>query len=366
MSERRIPDLNDDTSLRDNPGQLFEAPLMDAPKMMRDYLPAAFALFERRSRPGAAVGFPSGWDKLRDKFNGGLFPGLHILVGATGSGKTQLALQLALAAALDEIPVPVLFLALEADDGFADLVARLADMSGHKEAVGGWSGIYKGKADPDRLARVRQAAVAKLAEAPIYPQKLPPLLATPDAIRSAIKAWREAMDPDRPALVVLDYIQRVRGKAGDPRNVVGELSSVLRSVATTENAAILALSSTARANYSQLLVDTGGKKQRPRDGKPAPRVWAPGKYHPSELVGLGKEAGEIEYDADSVLTIVKSYRSTDEGEEENVKHWLAVAKQRAGKTGWVEMHFNGHKWQEMKASTQAAAKSGGSDASASY
>jgi hypothetical protein len=55
-----------------------------------------------------------------------------------------------------------------------------------------------------------------------------------------------------------------------------------------------------------------------------------------QLVGLGKESGEIEYAADSVTVALSLPR---EGNERKVI--FATAKQRAGQSGWCSLVFDG-------------------------
>ena len=77
---------------------------------------------------------------------------------------------------------------------------------------------------------------------------------------------------------------------------------------------MLVLSSTARANYADLVNDPD------RD--------------PADLVGLGKESGEIEYAADGVLVLAKD-------KTEPKKRTLVIAKHRHGPTGRVDLHWSG-------------------------
>jgi hypothetical protein len=78
---------------------------------------------------------------------------------------------------------------------------------------------------------------------------------------------------------------------------------------------VLVLSSTARANYADLVNDPA------RD--------------PVDLVGLGKESGEIEYAADGVMVLS---RGADGGRS----RVLVLAKNRHGPVGRAELQWNGH------------------------
>jgi replicative DNA helicase len=309
---------------------------------VEDYIESAFALFAARCQEGQRIPFPGDWTDLANAYRGGFLPGLHVLVGSTGTGKTQFALQLALAAA--KAGHPVGFLALEADYGYADLVARLADLCAHGQRVGGWSGLYHGRAPvtapartggnvsltPDQVETVKAAAIRELANLPIYPLRLAPDEVQTRTIENLVRTFRAELagDKDRPAFLVLDYLQRVKGPGGeDLRATIGNLSGTLRQLATEENLAILALSSTARDKYAGLFWKVESNGARPRA---------------ESLVGSGKESGEIEYDADSVLILAREVA----GEE--VRHLVGVAKQRAGESLWVaDLTFTGHKWEAV-------------------
>lgn len=57
---------------------------------------------------------------------------------------------------------------------------------------------------------------------------------------------------------------------------------------------------------------------------------------------MGKESGEIEFAADSVLVLVREPWRDGRPPKEGTHVWLAVAKQRVGPPTWVELRFNGH------------------------
>jgi len=348
----KVDDNDIAKAIQEQPGILLQGEPMDPPAEgaavdrellpLSHWVPEAFDLFAERSKPEAFVPWPADWSNLERLVPHGLLPGLHILVGATGSGKTQWALQLAVTAARGEPgrePVPVLFVALEADAGYADLVARVSDMTGHGQAVGGWSGIYRGEAARSgALPEVRAKAAPFIQSLSLVAARGP---LTVDALCLLCRRFADGhkRTNGQPALVVVDYLQRVDVGAEDRRAAMGRLSATLRKVSTEEGLAILALSSTARDNYGTLLVELERKAGALELGKlDGLRQWMPGTYSPERLVGLGKEAGELEYDADTVLTIVKGKVSGKVSGKADV-HWVAVSKQRAGRADWATMRF---------------------------
>ena len=227
-----------------------------------------------------------------------------VLVGGTGAGKTQWAVQLAVEAALTG--ARVLYLALELSR--QDLAARVLG------ALGGvpWSGILRGRLDESAAQRVSDA-VRRARTLPLHTECGVPFGYGADTL--AARAWSL-----RPALVVLDYLQLCSGRAGeDPRTTVGRVSYVARTIARDLGAAVLVLSSTARTNYAELVND-------------------PTK-DPSALVGLGKESGEIEYAADGVLVLA---RHADQPKA----RVFVVAKNRHGPLGRVELEWSGTAFRE--------------------
>lgn len=268
------------------------------------------AFWARREGRESALATP--WGGVDGLLGGGLWPGMYVLVGGTGAGKTQWAVQVAVEAA--RTGRRVLYLALELSR--QDLAARvLGALSGEP-----WSGILRGTLGDAGAQRVVDAA--RLARAlPFHTECGVPFGYGADTLAS--RAWSL-----RPSLVVLDYLQLCGGRAGeDPRTTVGRVSYVARTLARDLHAAVLVLSSTARANYADLVNDPL------RD--------------PSDLVGLGKESGEIEYAADGVLVLA---RHADQPRT----RVLVASKNRHGPLGRVELEWTGTAFRETDAPRAAA------------
>lgn len=288
-------------------------------------LPAALGELERRGRGESMPIELRDWPRMATALGGGLWPGCHVLTGGTGSGKSQLALQLALQAAQDGIPTRYVALELDA----LGLVARLLCMMAGDGAGVWWSSLYTGRNDRGdllkghKLGELHRAYGAELAALPLY-------LSTDqgahgwsyDAIGPTVEQLRAA-HPEaaaRPVLLVVDFLQLLASPDGAPgedvRERIGKAAYQARNAAREQNAAILLLSSTARNNYEATAPDLTP------DGVPG--VSAAG------LVGMGKESGEIEYAADSALVLCRA-----PGDPDAV--WLAVAKLRAGRAKWLRL-----------------------------
>lgn len=273
-----------------------------------------FARFKARAS-GEEKPVPVPWPDLAALWGGGLWPGAHVLVGSTGTGKTALQLQLALHAASEG--VPVLYIGLEL--GELDLVARLVALLDEARPLksAGIEGVHaseilQGKVPAARLEALETAAFSRLSELPFelemgdahgwdYMQLTPRVQALRERYKLAAGA---------PVLVVLDYLQLVsspEGKREDIRERIGKAAYQARQVARNCSAAVLVTSSTARSNDT--LLKTWGK------------AWpnATGEVRKGEdvglwdLVGLGKEAGEVEYSADSLTVMANAHRCDGTG-----------------------------------------------------
>ena len=264
------------------------------------------------------VPVPDEWGAdFRDALGDGFWPGLHMLVAGTGFGKTQWALQLALHAA--NAGHPALYVALEADD--VQLTARLLGFLNDLY----WSNIIRGKVnkvegEPDRIGALATAHPKRgdLNTIPLYIRTGASRGWTDEDLREDVAELVEA-HPDQTPLVVIDYLQLLRDdgrQGGESRDIIGRTVYACKDMATEHDAAVLAISSAARTHYKTLLsIDDTGV--------------------PAGLVGLGKESGEIEFSADTVMVMV---REKDDAWEpvNHRKIRLALAKNRMGFEKWID------------------------------
>lgn len=317
---------------------------LDALKATRvgAFLDAAFDRMEARAA-GRERPIPTPWPSVNTALGGGLWPGLFILVGNTGSGKSQWALQVAVDAA--RRGTPVLYIGLEL--GKVDLVARLAGLVTGRR----WSRLFLGNGEdaPAELSKVRKMdAVRELAAMPFHLEVGPPMGWSYDGLAASMATMRELYPEldgpgSRPILVVLDFLQIVSSPDGareDLRERIGRAAYAGRAVAREYDAAVLLVSSTSREHYATL----EGREVKGKDGKVAkgPKL---GDGNAGRLVGLGKESGEVEYAADAVMVLAREEYAPTAGS----LCWLAVAKGRAVTPGWTPMAFDGGRWTERDA-----------------
>jgi replicative DNA helicase len=276
------------------------------------------------------------WPALNDALRGGLWPGLVVLTGKSGDGKTQMALQLTLHAAKQGIPG--LYIGLELDRlGFASRLMAMEYREEHNYPVQ-WSDLYVGR-DPEgndpatpTLIDVMKYGRNAVKNLPIHFEEGPPQGWPVSWLNERARQVREGIPEEKPILIVLDFLQivgRDDGDKSDLRELIRKAAYTGRAVAREYNAVVVLVSSTARENYGRL----SGKD---RSGK-AIDGW-PQSVPPGELLGTGKESGEIEYAADVGLVLCrKTYKA---GEGSPPVH-LAVAKVRAGITSWLTLDFDG-------------------------
>ena len=310
-----------------------------APKLrqLSELADEALAAMLRRHR-GEERPVATPWPSVNEVLRGGLWPGFYTLTSASGVGKTQWALQIALAAAAGELeiaeaiekvtgkpqkPRPVAYVALEL--GPVDMVARtLGLLEARANVRTMWSDLAFGR-NPEISAVFERNRVA-LRTLPLFFEVAPPR--GWDAVRL------ETIAREHPRLVVIDYLQLVgRERHEDAREAMGRVAYQARAMARDHDCVVLALCSTARMNYGA----TGGagpdSGRRREDSDPGP-----GKGDPSRFIGLGKESGDIEFAADGVFALINEPRV--DGERSRTTH-LAIAKQRGASPGWAELRFDG-------------------------
>lgn len=318
------------------------APKPPEARLLRNVVPKAMQTLRDRAtgklKPAPLRLVHEPWTEAEDALGGGLWPGLYVIVGATGTGKTQLCLSLALGAALEGCPVA--YVGLELDD--EGIVARLVGLLASRP----WSGLYTGqqKANREGLSMVDDPAVMRaekeLGTLPFLMVDGEALKWSPlwlaDVARSLVKEAQERnIDVGlHPPVIVLDFLQLVGtpmpGDRLDLRQRIQEAAVKARQIARDNKVVMIAVSSTARGNVEAL-----------RIGQDAPLP------HPATLVGTGKESGEIEYSCDGVLVLAEH---PDAKETEATPKGLVsvtLAKFRAGKTTRLWLTFDGSKHEAL-------------------
>jgi len=260
----------------------------------------------RGEKPLRGVG--TGFKKLDNMLSGMQNSDLIILAARPSLGKTSLALNIALHAAMKEsVPVGIFSLEMSREQ----LVDRL---------ISAESGIDLWKIRTGRLKEEEQdfeylhQALDRLSRAPIY---------IDDSAASNIMRLRtmaRRLQADRGlGLIIIDYLQLIAPRDSKINNMVQQVTEIsrgLKALARELNVPILAVSQLSRAVEQ-------------RDHK-RPRL--------SDL----RESGSIEQDADVVMFIYRKDRdkiNEDLTEEEKNTAKIIIAKHRNGPIGEVDLKF---------------------------
>ena len=294
-------------------------------------------------RSGRTTGVATGFTDL-DKLLGGLHPSdLVVLAGRPSMGKTALATNIGFHAARHYRPVRTADGRTVAEDGavvgFFSLemsAEQLATRILAEESGVPSNNIRKGEVGSEDFQRFVEAS-QRLAEVPFFVDDTPAL-----TIAGLRTRARRLLRQQGLGLVIVDYLQLIRGEENGAENRVQEISEItrgLKALAKELNVPVLALSQLSRA-----------VEQR-EDKRP--------------MLSDLRESGSIEQDADVVMFVFREeyylsrgepMRRPEESDERfNMRYddWkqrleqvhataeVLVSKQRHGPIGKVTLRFDG-------------------------
>lgn len=250
---------------------------------------------------GSAVfGLPSGIHAL-DRLLGGLQPGIHLLAGEPGTGKTTFALQLA--GEISRAGHPVLFVSFE------EPIKKLAFKAMCQVAGLKMKRYFEGQGSPLEMAQLGSTAHTLLpALGKLHFVEGNSRLAVPHIKAKALQVMTRTRSER--CLIVIDYIQRwasTQQSFSDFRHVVTSLVSELRELSLRLESPILAISSQNRTGQGKAL-----------------------------LTSL-KESGDLEYSADSAMFLVNDSRDVVEPLRAVS---LCLEKNRYGDRGRISLDFD--------------------------
>ena len=270
------------------------------------------------------VGVPTGLTDLDDRLGGLHKSDLVIIAGRPSMGKTALATNIAFNAAskLQESgkKSTVAFFSLEMSS--EQLSTRiLAEQSRIKS-----NDIRRGKISDEQFDKFIETS-KNISELPLYIDETPAISIA--AVSNRARRIKRLFGLE---MIVVDYIQLMRGPVNNANNRVQEISQItqgLKAIAKELSVPVLALSQLSRA-----------VEQRD-DHKP--------------LLSDLRESGSIEQDADVVMFVYRAayYLERKEPQAATVEHaeWqskmseiahlaqIIIAKQRHGPTGNVDLEF---------------------------
>lgn len=279
----------------------------------KDLAPEVMTNLEKALQNKNAIqGVPTGLDGF-DHRTGGLRKSDLIILGARPSqGKTALALNIAHHACV-ECKIPVAFFSLEM--GKHSIFERMLGAASMVEIHRLRSGWFERSKWAD-LTR----ELGRLASAPFFIDDTSGISITELRMRSRRLASELKKQGKELGLIVIDYLQLIRGgerRVESRQQEVSEISRMLKDLARTLQVPVLALSQLSRKNED---------KSR-SDNKP-------------QLSDL-RESGSIEQDADVVALIHRDWYYKRDDESLKNKATLIIAKQRNGPVGDVPLAFFG-------------------------
>ena len=286
-----------------------EQDLKEGPEHITPLLSRAFFEAEARMKDKREVtGVPTGYLDLDRKTAGLQRSDLIILAARPSVGKTALALNLALNAALAERgAVPVAIFSLEM--ARTQIAMRLLALEGRVTYNALQTGFF-GAGDIGRLVK----AMEDLKKAEIYVDDAAGLSA-----RDLRAKCRRLKSRHNIGLVVVDYMQLMSGGSARSRGEsreqeISRISRSLKGLAKELNTPVLALSQLNR------------EVEKRADKKP--------------LLSDLRESGSIEQDADVIMFIHRAERYDENTAEKGLAE-VIIAKQRNGPLGTVKLRFWG-------------------------
>ncbi len=273
---------------------------------VKDTLTSAFERIERlHQNDGALRGVPTGFKKLDNILSGLQNSDLIILAARPSLGKTSFALNIALNAAKQNIPVGIFSLEMSSEQLVDRLIATEARVDLWKLRTGNLSmeGEY------NDFERIRDS-LEVLSKVPIFFEES----SMPNIMQMRTMARRLQAEHGL-GLLIIDYLQLIqpRNPNDPPVQAISEISRSLKGLARELNIPVLALSQLSRA-----------VEQRTAR---IPKL--------SDL----RDSGSIEQDADVVMFIYREDRDRENTERKNEAD-IIVAKHRNGPLGTAALYFD--------------------------
>ncbi|MFA5093155.1 MAG: replicative DNA helicase [Candidatus Omnitrophota bacterium] len=248
------------------------------------------------------TGVPTGYVDFDIK-TAGLQPSdLVIIAGRPSMGKSAFALGIAeYAGVVEKIPTAIFSLEMSKEQLVQRMLCSHARVDAHKVRTG-----YLATSDWPRLT----AAAGKLSEAPIYIDDTPAISVM--ELRARARRLKSHHDIK---LIILDYMQLMRGSAMNMESrqqEISEISRSLKALARELNVPVIAISQLSRAVESRT-------------------------DHRPQLSDL-RESGAIEQDADVVVLILREEYYTPTPDNQGIAEAI-IAKQRNGPVGSLKLAF---------------------------
>ena len=268
-------------------------------EIVKDSIETIDKLYQNKAH---VTGIPTGYIDF-DLKTAGLQPSdLIIIAGRPSMGKSAFALGIAeYAGVVEKIPTAVFSLEMSKEQLVQRMLCAHARVDAHKVRTG-----YLATSDWPRLT----AAAGKLSEAPIYIDDTPAI-----SVMELRARARRLKSHHGIKLIILDYMQLMRGSSMNMESrqqEISEISRSLKALARELSVPVIAISQLSRAVESRT-------------------------DHRPQLSDL-RESGAIEQDADVVVLILREEYYTPSPENQGIAEAI-IAKQRNGPVGSLKLAF---------------------------
>ncbi len=268
-------------------------------ELVKDSIETIDRLYQNKAH---VTGIPTGYIDFDIK-TAGLQPSdLIIVAGRPSMGKSAFALGIAeYAGVVEKIPTAIFSLEMSKEQLVQRLLCSHARVDAHKVRTG-----YLATSDWPKLT----AAAGKLSEAPIFIDDTPAI-----SVMELRARARRLKSHHGIKLIILDYMQLMRGSSMNMESrqqEISEISRSLKALARELNVPVIAISQLSRAVESRT-------------------------DHRPQLSDL-RESGAIEQDADVVVLILREEYYTPTPDNQGVAEAI-IAKQRNGPVGNLKLAF---------------------------
>jgi len=268
-------------------------------ELVKDGIERIDLLYQEKAH---VTGIPTGYIDFDIKTAGLQASDLVIIAGRPSMGKSAFALGMAeYAGVVEKIPTAIFSLEMSKEQLVQRLLCSHAKVDAHKVRTG-----YLATSDWPRLT----AAAGKLSEAPIFIDDTPAI----SVMELRAKARRLKLQQDV-KLIILDYLQLMRGSTMNiesRQQEISEISRSLKALARELKVPIIAISQLSRAVEART-------------------------DHRPQLSDL-RESGAIEQDADVVVLILREEYYNPTPDNQGVAE-IIIAKQRNGPVGTMRLAF---------------------------
>lgn len=241
---------------------------------------------ERYNQGGGMIGRSTGFYDL-DKLLSGWRPGcLYLIAGRPGMGKTAVSLNTMIPTARDGLPVLVFSMEMPSRELDLRIISNIGSIP-HREIE--HADFDKRDGSWPRFT----AAASELGELPILIDDAPGQ--TLAAVASRCK--REALKRGQIGMVIVDYLQLMKGEGDNRTQELGSLSRGLKGLAKELNCPVLALSQLnrqceARPDKRPVMSDLRESGDLEQDADVVLMIYRDSVYHPNSLLAKHR-VGEL-------------------------------------------------------------------------